>query len=565
MGATPRTPFDVGASPRTPFDVGALPRTPFDAAPYPRACFDVGPSLRSRFGMGASSPIRSKPGASPHPPVEAGPFPGACRTTGVFPRVPMDVASLRSSVDLRPCARPPQSPRMSSRTPGNIGPPAGPLDAGAKPSHGVSSAQALLPAPTADTEPVSPSPLGEGRGGGTVDPMTRACLIVLDSVGAGGAPDAAAFGDAGANTLAHIAEACAEGRAEAGRTGPLRLPELDRLGLSAAVRLASGAEMPGLGAAPEGAWGAATETSRGKDTPSGHWELLGVPVPWDWHVFPRAIPAFPPELTERIATEAGLDGFLGLKHASGTEILEELGQAHLETGLPIAYTSADSVFQIAAHEEAFGLERLYALCEIAARHLHPLRVGRAIARPFVGPPFERTQNRRDYALAPPAPTLLDRATEAGRAVLGIGKIGDIFAHRGVAQGAKGTDEMLISATVEALRTAPDGALIVTNLVEFDSLYGHRRDVAGYARALEAFDRRLPEILAACRPGDLLVLSADHGNDPTWTGTDHTRERVPVLMAGAGARALGQVAFADVGATLAAHLGIGWGSEGRPLL
>jgi phosphopentomutase len=397
--------------------------------------------------------------------------------------------------------------------------------------------------------------------------MPRAFLIVLDGVGAGGAPDAAAYGDEGANTLGHIAEACAAGRAGAGRSGPLRLPVLDGLGLGAAVRLASGAAMPGLSAAPRGLWGAAEEVSRGKDTPSGHWELAGVPVPWAWHLFPRTDPAFPADLLAEVCARAGTAGTLGNVHASGTEIIDRLGAEHLRTGWPICYTSADSVFQIAAHEEAFGLERLLALCAGLAPRLHAMRVGRVIARPFTGAPgdFRRTANRRDFALPPPAPTLLDIAAGAGRRTLGIGKIGDIFAGRGLSDTRKGASDLdLFEHLVAAADAMPDGSLTFANFVEFDSRYGHRRDTAGFAAALERFDAALPRFLGRLRPGDLAIFTADHGNDPTWRGTDHTRERVPVVGWGAH-RAVGLVAFADVGATLAAHLGLTLPGSGRSLL
>jgi len=403
--------------------------------------------------------------------------------------------------------------------------------------------------------------------------MSRAFLIVLDSVGAGGAPDAdryfnAGRPDTGANTLAHIAEACAEGLAEDGRTGPLALPNLDRLGLSAAVRLASGAAMPGLGAAPEGLWGAGQEASPGKDTPSGHWELAGVPVPWDWHYFPDTVPAFPPEVTAEVRRLAGTEGILGDCHASGTEIIARLGEEHLRTGWPICYTSADSVFQIAAHEEAFGLERLLTLCADLAPTLHAMRVGRVIARPFIGTPatgVTRTGNRRDYAMAPPAATICDIAQGAGRAVHAVGKIGDIFAMHGISDVVKGTDDVLCGEIARLLETAEAGSLTFANLVEFDSLWGHRRDVSGYARALEAFDAALPGLVGRLQPGDLMILTADHGNDPTWSGTDHTRERVPILAAGAGAGGVGLRAFADVGAGVARHLGLPLPGSGRAFL
>jgi phosphopentomutase len=397
----------------------------------------------------------------------------------------------------------------------------------------------------------------------------RAFLIVLDSVGCGGAPDAAAFGDEGANTLGHIAEACAEGRADQGRSGPLHMPVLDGLGLGAAIRLASRHPAPGLTATPHGLWGAATEISRGKDTPSGHWELAGVPVPWEWTYFPDRRPAFPASLAAEIAARAGTAGILGNCHASGTAIIEELGAEHLRSGWPIAYTSADSVVQIAAHEEAFGLDRLLSLCESLAPTIHAMRVGRVIARPFTGAPgsFTRTANRRDFAIAPPAPTLLDRAQAAGHPVHAVGKIGDIFSHRGIDRLHKGKDDAALMDHLHRLAAeAEPGSLTFANLVEFDSVYGHRRDVAGYARALEWVDAEAGRFLARLRPGDLAVFTADHGNDPTFRGTEHTRERVPVLVAGRGMGQIGLCAFADVGASVAAHLGFGPGPEtGRSFL
>jgi phosphopentomutase len=401
--------------------------------------------------------------------------------------------------------------------------------------------------------------------------MARAFLFVLDSVGIGGAPDAAAYGDAGSDTLGHIAEACAAGRADSGRAGPLRLPNLDRLGLGAACALATGRRPAGLSATPEGLWGVAIETSRGKDTPSGHWELAGAPVDFDWGYFPRRVPAFPPALVAALIAECDLPGVLGERHASGTDIVEDYGAEHLATGKPILYTSVDSVLQIAAHEGAFGLERLYAVCAAARRLCDPLNIGRVIARPFTGDAatgFARTPNRRDYAVPPHMPTLLDRAAGAGRATVCIGKIGDIFAHRGVGETRKGpSDAALVEIAVETLGDAPDGAFVFANFVEFDSLYGHRRDVAGYARALETFDAAVPRFEAALRPGDLLILTADHGNDPTWAGTDHTRETVPVLgtAPGLGPRALGRRRFADVGETLAAWLGLPPGPYGETML
>lgn len=398
--------------------------------------------------------------------------------------------------------------------------------------------------------------------------MPRAFLIVMDSVGCGGAPDAAEFGDAGSNTLGHIAQACAAGLADQGRSGPLHMPNLDALGLGAAMELATGVKPPEFDAVPQGRWGAATEVSRGKDTPSGHWELAGVPVPWDWTYFPDAVPAFPPDLVALVCKLAGTDGILGNCHASGVPIIAEHCEAHLKTGWPICYTSADSVFQIAAHEEAFGLERLLKLCADLAPHLHAMKVGRVIARPFTGGPgnFKRTANRRDFAIAPPAPTLLDWVAGAGRATHAVGKIGDIFSMRGIGKLWKGKSDLDLFNHLDRLGAeAEEGSLTFANFVEFDTLYGHPRDVAGYARALEWFDARAGAFLARLRPGDLAIFTADHGNDPTWKGTEHTRERVPVICAGVGGGGLGHVAFVDVAASVAAHLGVGAQGPGRSFL
>jgi phosphopentomutase len=399
--------------------------------------------------------------------------------------------------------------------------------------------------------------------------MSRAFLIVLDSVGCGGAPDAADFGDEGANTLGHIAEACAAGRAEEGRSGPLHLPVLDGLGLGRAIEIASGLTPPGLGAGPRGLWGGATETSRGKDTPSGHWELAGVPVPWDWTYFPKTQPAFDDALVARVCQLAGTEGILGNCHAPGIAIMQHLGAEHLRTGWPICYTSADSVFQIAAHEGAFGCDRLFALCEALAPLLHERRVGRVIARPFTGDVesgFVRSDNRRDFAIPPPKATLLDWATAEGCEVHSVGKIADIFAHCGVGVVHKNRSDRDLMTHVQHLAdTAAPGSLVFCNLVEFDSNYGHPRDVSGYARALEIFDAEAGELLRRLRPGDLAIFTADHGNDPTWTGTDHTRERVPVLAWGYGPGAIGLRGFVDVAASIADHLGLAERGPGRSFL
>ncbi|MCF2872507.1 phosphopentomutase [Octadecabacter sp. G9-8] len=400
--------------------------------------------------------------------------------------------------------------------------------------------------------------------------MTRAFLIVIDSVGIGGAPDAGDFfngnvPDTGANTLGHIIQACAEGQAEDGRSGPLKIPHLNSLGAGAAMALATGLDVGWP--APTGAFAAATEVSIGKDTPSGHWELAGVPVPWDWHTFPDTTPAFPQNVTDRIRELAGTDGILANCHESGTQVIETFGVEHIRTGQPICYTSVDSVLQIAAHVDHFGLDRLLKLCEDLAPMLHDMKVGRVIARPFKGEEghFERTLDRHDYAIAPPAPTLCDWVHDAGRSVQAIGKIGDIFSMRGIDEVRKGADVTLMNHLSDMIDTAPDGGFVFANFVEFDSLYGHRRDVSGYARHLEWFDAALGDLLPKLRDGDLLCVTADHGNDPTWIGGDHTRERVPVLIHGIGAKDLGHVAFVDVAASIATHLDVPVRGPGKSFL
>lgn len=392
--------------------------------------------------------------------------------------------------------------------------------------------------------------------------MSRAFVLVMDSLGLGGAADAEAFGDSGADTLGHIAQ-----------THALEIPNLLRLGLGAAARLSSGKALPNVpaGGQVSGAYGAAREKSVGKDTPSGHWEMAGVPVMNAWRYFPRETPTFPPALTDALIQRADLPGVLGNCHASGTEIIAELGDEHMASGKPIVYTSADSVFQIAAHEESFGLEHLLETCEIARELVDDYNVGRVIARPFQGAPgsYTRTGNRRDYSLPPPAPTLLDRFSGTGGAVVSIGKIGDIFAHHGTGHIVKANGNAeLWEKTLEVAGGADDRLLTLTNFVDFDTLYGHRRDIEGYAVALEAFDRALPGFEALLHPGDLAVITADHGCDPTWRGTDHTRENVPVLAFGPGVRpaALGlRDSFADIGQTLAGHLGLTPLDHGRSFL
>ncbi|MGE4534464.1 phosphopentomutase [Halomonas sp.] len=408
----------------------------------------------------------------------------------------------------------------------------------------------------------------------------RAILLVLDSFGIGAGPDAARFADEGSDTLGHITAACARGECDGpDRAGPLALPNLARLGLFHAHHAATSTWAEGVTPFAEviGAWGHAAEVSSGKDTPSGHWEIAGVPVRFEWGYFRDEQVSFPPELLAALVREAGLPGVLGDCHASGTEIIARLGEEHLATGKPIVYTSGDSVFQIAAHEEAFGLERLYALCETARRLLEPYNIGRVIARPFVGEKatggdaagFTRTANRRDYSVEPPSPTLLQRLHDDGGEVVAIGKIADIYAHCGVSRTVKASGhDALMDATLAALEATEGHALVMTNFVDFDTLHGHRRDVAGYAAALEAFDARLPELLARLGDDDLLILTADHGCDPSWSGTDHTREQVPVLALGGGLAPgpLGaRETFADIGQSLAEWLGLPPFADGTSFL
>jgi phosphopentomutase len=368
--------------------------------------------------------------------------------------------------------------------------------------------------------------------------MARAIIIVADSFGIGAAPDAAKFGDQGSDTLGHIAENCANGLADNDiRKGELNIPNMTALGLGEAARDATGRVPPGLehGGAMIGAYGHAQELSRGKDTPSGHWEIAGVPVDFDWGYFPLEVPTFPRELTDTLIKQAKLPGILGNCHASGTTIIAELGEEHIKTGMPICYTSADSVFQIAAHEEHFGLDRLYKVCEIAFKLVEPYNIGRVIARPFVGSSpadFKRTANRRDIAIPPHRPTLLDKFSEAGGTVISVGKIADIYAQRGISKKVKASGNMaLFDAMMTEIDQAPDNSIVFTNLVDFDMEFGHRRDVPGYANALEEFDARIPELRAILKPGDLVIITADHGCDPTWRGNDHTREFVPILAFG----------------------------------
>jgi phosphopentomutase len=385
--------------------------------------------------------------------------------------------------------------------------------------------------------------------------MSRAFILLLDSFGLGATPDAVKYNDAGVNTFGHIASwATANG-------APLRLTNMEKLGLAAAANLACGQWPDGFTQRDNfaAAYGTARERSTGKDTQSGHWEIAGVPVDFEWGYFPRTIPTFPAELTERLQELSGVPGFLGDCHASGTEIINVHGDEHVASGKPIIYTSGDSLMQIAAHEDVFGLDRLYELCEIAFKLVAPYNIGRVIARPFVGSDgkYKRTKNRHDYAVPPPAPTLLDYVKNAGGEVVALGKISDIFAAQGISRVVKGGDNMaLFDALLNVCGEVKDGSLSFVNFVDFDQAFGHRRDIAGYADALQQFDQRLPEFIAKLKPGDLAVITADHGCDPSWPGSDHTREHIPMLFFGPGIapRALAiSDTFSDIGQTVAHHL------------
>lgn len=397
--------------------------------------------------------------------------------------------------------------------------------------------------------------------------MSRAFILLLDSFGLGATPDADKYGDAAANTFGSIAAwATREGK-------PMALPNLEQLGLAAAAHTATGKWAEGFARRDgfTGAYGVAREQSTGKDTQSGHWEIAGVPVLFDWGYFPKTVPSFPQELTDQLQELGKLPGFLGNCHASGTTIINELGDEHVATGKPILYTSADSVLQIAAHEEHFGLERLYEICEIAYELVKPYNIGRVIARPFTGAngDYKRTANRHDYAVPPPAPTLLDHVKDAGGEVIALGKISDIYAAKGVSRVLKGPDNMaLFDQLLKAQDEAGDKSLTFVNFVDFDMLFGHRRDVQGYSQALHELDARLPEFIAKLKDGDMVVITADHGCDPTSPGSDHTREHIPMIFFGPAVqpRQLGiSETFSDIGQTLAHHLGVKPLSNGTNLL
>lgn len=385
--------------------------------------------------------------------------------------------------------------------------------------------------------------------------MARAMILLLDSFGIGGASDADNFGDKGSDTFGHILEFYQE------QGKDFVLPNMFSYGLLKAAEASRGKSFSNVRDYPlKGCYGYASPKSHGKDTLSGHWEIAGVPVFFDWGYFPYKDKCFPKELIDELVVRCNLPGVLGEKHASGTEIIKKLGEEHCRTGKPIIYTSADSVFQIAAHEDSFGLDRLYEVCAVAFELVQKYKVARVIARPFVGDKendFTRTANRRDYAVAAPDKTLLDIAYDAGRTVIAVGKISDIFAGRGISISKKGVDlKDLMDKTLEGIKELPEGGFLFTNFVDFDSKYGHRRDVIGYGEALEYLDSRLPEVEAILKPDDLVIVTADHGCDPTWSGSNHTRENIPILCFGKNivAKYFGKKdTFSDIGQTIATCL------------
>ena len=390
--------------------------------------------------------------------------------------------------------------------------------------------------------------------------MGKAILIVLDSLGVGGAPDAGIYNDKGSNTFGAIALACSNGTADIGRKGALRIPNLETLGVYSAAKLSTGLTLPHTDS-DIGSYAVAQERSKGKDTPTGHHEIAGFTDPIGWYTFPEVVPVFPEKEMNKLIQKADLGGILGNKHASGEEIINECGEEHLNSEYPIVYTSADSVLQIAAHENCFGLERLFKTCKIASEIFNDLRVQRIIARPFLGKnkeDFYRTKNRKDFILPPPIDTLCDKVIKSGKKCFGVGKISDIFGHRGISASISGmSDDKLFDEMINVIIKANVGDLIFANFVEFDTLYGHRRDLSGYARALEKFDKKLPKLFSILNREDFLVITADHGNDPSYPGTDHTREQVPVLIKNHNFinKCYGSIKFSDIGSLVENFLGL----------
>lgn len=394
--------------------------------------------------------------------------------------------------------------------------------------------------------------------------MKRIFLIVLDSFGIGSSLDANKFNDVGSDTFGHIVEKCFLGGANIGRKGSLYIPNLVKLGIIHAYKESTGKYPLGFNATSNiiASYGFASEISSGKDTTSGHWEIAGVPVLDDWFYFKEKKNSIPDILLKEIINILELKGFIGNCHASGTDIINDLGEEHIQTRKPIVYTSSDSVLQIACHEVFFGLSNLYKLCETVRFVLdkYKYKVARVIARPFMGSSksnFQRTGNRRDFSIKPFSTTVMKKLIDEKKGqVVAIGKVSDIYGGVGISKKIKssGLNE-LCNATINEIKLANNNTIVFTNLVDFDSNWGHRRDVSGYAKGLEFFDRRLSEIINLVEKNDMLILTADHGCDPTWKGTDHTRENIPILIYSPGIKKnfLGhRKTFADIGQTIAKY-------------
>jgi len=407
--------------------------------------------------------------------------------------------------------------------------------------------------------------------------MKRVFLIVLDSFGIGSSADASKFDDVGSDTFGHIVEKCFLGEADIGRKGSLYIPNLVKLGIINASKESTGKYPLGFDHSSNiiASYGFASEISSGKDTTSGHWEIAGVPVLDDWFYFKEKNYSFPNHLLEKIKKASKLTGFIGNCHASGTNIINELGEKHIKTREPIIYTSSDSVFQVACHEIVFGLSNLYKLCKIIRCILdeYKYKVARVIARPFIGnnkANFQRTGNRRDFSMKPFSSTVMSKLIDEKQGqVIAIGKVSDIYSGVGISKKIKSTGlNELCNATIHEIKKSVNNTLIFTNLVDFDSNWGHRRDVAGYARGLELFDDRLSEIINLVKRNDLLILTADHGCDPTWKGTDHTRENVPILIYSPGIKTdfLGhRKTFSDIGQTIAKYFLLSRMTYGKNML
>ncbi len=403
----------------------------------------------------------------------------------------------------------------------------------------------------------------------------RVILLILDSVGIGGAKDSSKFGNEGADTIGNIAKYCIE------KNIKLEIPNLLSLGIGFAHNLSTKKELVknyGTKSALIGSYGVGQEISKGKDTPSGHWEIAGVPVLFDWGYFEKTINSFPQYLLDKIVHETGIPGYIGNCHASGTQILKILGKQHIKTNKPIFYTSIDSVFQIACHEDSFGLDNLYTLCEIIRNILDQESkkigtIGRVIARPFTGKnsdDFKRTANRKDWSIIPPSPTILSYIEKAGYNVIAIGKISDIYAHQGITKKIKVSKNYnIFKSTLNEINSqSSKNSIIVSNFVDFDTEYGHRRDIEGYARALEEFDFYIPKIINSITDEDLLIITADHGCDPTFHGTDHTRENIPILVYKHGIEPVNigiRETFSDIGKSISDYFNIDSNIKGKSFL